>query len=86
MMLRRHPNVFECDLSGSVILFESGEGKYFRLNVTGRAIWAMLCGPRSVDEITEDLGRTYNVDRESCHSTVHAWASEMVAHHLLIQE
>ncbi|MCX0404341.1 lasso peptide biosynthesis PqqD family chaperone [Clostridium perfringens] len=58
------------ELNKEKIMMDLDKGKYFMLNETGSAIWDTINEPKSVSEIIESIIKEYDIDRETCESTV----------------
>ena len=63
---------------GAVILHMRTK-RYYSLNETGVAIWSMLEGGRSIDDIVASLVATYEIDREPAAAAVAEMLSELAS-------
>ena len=58
-------------------------GAYFEFNVVGTEIWNMLAEPRCVDEIFDELSRTFDVDAKAIARDVSPFLQDLIKHGLL---
>jgi len=48
------------EVSGSLLLFNMDDGRYYTLNDVGRRVWELCDGSRSLSEIAIDLSNEYD--------------------------
>ena len=67
-----HPikNLDVTDLSGEKVMIDFSTGKYFLLKGSANDIWDMLEDNISVKTIKENLMEIYDVDEETCLSSI----------------
>ena len=67
-----HPikNLDVTDLSGEKVMIDFSTGKYFLLKGSANDIWDMLEDNISVKTIKENLMKIYDVDEETCLSSI----------------
>jgi hypothetical protein len=58
------------DLNGEKVMMNLDKGQYFALNQVGGRIWDIIDKPASVKEITDTLIKEYDIDEETCISSV----------------
>jgi hypothetical protein len=58
------------DLNGEKVMMNLDKGQYFALNQVGSRIWDIIDKPASVKEITDTLIKEYDIDEETCKSSV----------------
>jgi hydroxymethylpyrimidine pyrophosphatase-like HAD family hydrolase len=58
------------DLNGEKVMMNLDKGQYFALNQVGSRIWDIINKPASVKEITDTLIKEYDIDEETCKSSV----------------
>ena len=65
------------DLSGEKVMIDFSTGKYFLLKGAANEIWDMLAEDISVDEIKDKLMEIYDVDEETCLTSVKNFLQQM---------
>lgn len=65
-IFKRSPKVVAATIGEAAFLLHIEDWVYLELNESGSGIWALLEDNRSVDQIVDDLSRSFNVDRELC--------------------
>lgn len=58
------------DLAGEKVMIDFESGKYFLLKGVANDIWEMIQEPISLDEMVSKLLAEYDIDQETCESSV----------------
>ncbi len=66
------------DLAGESVILSLKNGTYYGLNELGSVIWEFIQEPKTVADICESILQDYEVDSETCKSSVHALLSDLV--------
>ena len=72
-LVRRSPEIVSSSLDEALLFMSVSTGRYLMLEGTGRDIWDLIDGKRRVGEIVAELGRTYDVEAETCRRDVLAF-------------
>lgn len=54
------------EVDRTVVMMSLAQGMYFGLEGAGSRIWALLDGPRSAAQLSEQLQREFDVDGPTC--------------------
>lgn len=65
------------DLSGEKVMIDFSTGKYFLLKGSANEIWDMLVDDITVGEIKENLMKIYDVDNDTCLTSVQQFLAQM---------
>jgi len=65
------------DLSGEKVMIDFSTGKYFLLKGSANEIWDMLVHDITVGEIKENLMKIYDVDNDTCLTSVQQFLAQM---------
>jgi hypothetical protein len=58
------------ELGGEAVVLNLATGTYYGLNETGARVWSLLAVPTSVDAVCRQLEAEFEVDPETCETTV----------------
>lgn len=62
----KNKNIIDGELDQNQVMLDIEKGKYFGLNPVGKRIWDLLDQPKTFDEITDNLLKEYQVDKQIC--------------------
>lgn len=65
------------DLSGEKVMIDFSTGKYFLLKGSANEIWDLVANDISVREICNSLMEVYDVDAETCMTSVQDFLMQM---------
>jgi hypothetical protein len=82
-MVSRRENVIACNLMEETVLLDLQSGVYFGLDPVGTRIWALMGSPRRVTDICDDLLQEFEVDPQTCESSVRQFVSELAGRQLV---
>jgi hypothetical protein len=57
---RRQAAILKQDVSGSLLLFDMGDGHYYALNAVGARVWDLCDGARSVSDVIAILSAEFD--------------------------
>ncbi len=80
---QRRSAVVSSDLNDETVLLDLESGIYFGLNQVGASIWRLIETPRTVEQIQEELGKEYDIDRDSCSAAVQQFLAQLAAKNLI---
>jgi Coenzyme PQQ synthesis protein D (PqqD) len=66
------------DLAGESVILNLKNGTYYGLNELGSVIWEFIQEPKTVADICENILQEYEVDTETCYSSVQALLVDLV--------
>lgn len=66
------------DLAGESVILNLKNGTYYGLNELGSVIWEFIQEPKTVAAICESILQEYEVDLETCESSIQALLSDLV--------
>ncbi len=66
------------DLAGESVILNLKNGTYYGLNELGSVIWEFIQQPKTVADICDSILEDYEVDSETCASSVQALLSDLV--------
>ena len=69
-VLQARPTALAERLGDEIAILDPDSGLYFGLNEVGARVWELLREPKSVQAITEELLKEYEVDRDRCQASV----------------
>ena len=72
-IIRRSPEIVSSALDEALLFMNISSGHYLMLEGSGRDIWDLIDGERRVDDIVDEIGRTYDVEAETCRRDVLAF-------------
>ncbi|MCW5980621.1 MAG: PqqD family protein [Bryobacteraceae bacterium] len=85
--LKPHKDVIHTKLAnGEVVLLHLGSESYFSLNETGSAIWTLLDGNATLEQIAGEIESRYEVSPEQALASVAELAEQLVAQKLATLE
>ena len=58
------------DIDGDKVMMDLEKGQYFALNSVGSRIWEEIQSPVKISDVVDTLLYEYDVDRETCESSV----------------
>jgi hypothetical protein len=76
-IVSRRENVIACNLMEETVLLDLQSGVYFGLNPVGTRIWALMGSPRRLNDIRDELLEEFDVDAETCESSVRQFVNEL---------
>lgn len=82
-VLAHADNVLMTDSGDMKVLMSMDTGQFVELNHTGRAIWELLDGHRTLAQVVDELQRAYAVPRDECETEVSAFADGLLAENLV---
>ncbi len=68
------------------VVLNLGTGQYYRLNAVAARAWAELRTPRGMEEVSDQLTRVFEVDRETLDADLAALFEDFERLGLLIRE
>lgn len=80
---KRNPDVAE-KIGSITMLFDAAAGRLFELNETGKSVWVMCDGRRTVSEIAEALGAEYEGSPSEMLKDVSSFVAKMLELNLLM--
>ena len=66
------------DLAGESVILNLKNGTYYGLNELGSVIWEFIQEPKTVADICENILQDYEVDAQTCSSSVQALLVDLV--------
>ena len=63
--MRRRTGIASAQVHGETVLLDLQHGKYYSLNGTGAAVWALLDEPRTATELCAALLERFDVEPET---------------------
>jgi Coenzyme PQQ synthesis protein D (PqqD) len=66
------------DLAGESVILNLKNGTYYGLNELGSVIWEFIQEPKTVADICENILQEYEVDAETCLSSVQTLLVDLV--------
>jgi Coenzyme PQQ synthesis protein D (PqqD) len=66
------------DLAGESVILNLKNGTYYGLNELGSVIWEFIQEPKTVADICANILQDYEVDAETCSSSVQALLVDLV--------
>lgn len=66
------------ELAGEKVMIDFATGSYIMLKGTANAIWDMLKVGITVEEVVDNLLKEYDVDRETCMTSVCEFINNLV--------
>lgn len=75
--IRLIKNLNVTDLAGEKVMIDFSTGKYFLLKGVANDIWDYIQTSITISEIEEKLLTEYEVDRDTCHTSVLAFLEQM---------
>jgi len=85
-IFKRSPKVVAATIDATTFLLHVEDWVYLELNESGSGIWCFLDEGRSVEEIVEDLSRSFNVDHEVCVRETLEFLATLAEKHFVIRE
>jgi hypothetical protein len=71
------------DLAGESVILSLKNGTYYGLNELGSVIWEFIQEPKTVANICEVILRDYEVDSETCESSIQSLLSDLLEAQLI---
>jgi len=72
------PDVVSCQLQDQTVLLDTRQGSYFTLNPVAAECWGLLGVSRGLDELTEQIAQSYEIDAAECRVDIAALLTELV--------
>ena len=69
-VITKNKEIDDADLDGEKVMMNLDKGQYFMMNEVGSRIWELIEGNTPIVNIIEALTNEYDVDEETCESTV----------------
>ena len=79
----RTPGVLEAEVDGERVLMHPTDYTYYGLSDTGAAVWALVDGERSVDDIVAALTEQYEGDPAVIAADVRTFVTGLESGHLV---
>lgn len=76
-------NQVSSDLAGESVILNLKNGTYYGLNEVGSAIWELIQEPKTVGGIYEAILQDYEVDAETCESSVQSLLCDLLEAQLI---
>jgi len=70
-------------IEGQAILIDLEEGEVVRLNPVGAEIWSAIDGTRTVEDIVNRIGYTFEVSQRKAKRDVHRFIKSLLRHKLV---
>lgn len=67
-----------------IFLYDPAEERYFHLNSTAAAVWERLTEPKTASDLASDLVEFYEVDIETCSSSVTSVLNYLLDSNLIV--
>lgn len=71
------------DLEGEAVMMDIDKGKYYNFNSVGSRIWELIEKPISVEEITAELLKEFDIDEKKCEASVINFINRLNANELI---
>jgi hypothetical protein len=84
-IFKRSPEVVAATVGEKSFLLHIQDWVYLELNESGSAIWELLDEGKPVDQVVDDLGQDFNVDRELCTQDTTEFLATLEAKHFVIR-
>jgi hypothetical protein len=84
--ISRITGVLEAEVDGDRVLMHPDDFSYFGLSETGSAVWLLVDGTRSVDDIVASLSEEYDAGPDTIRADVLAFLEGLDAAHLIAYE
>ena len=69
-VITKNQEIDDTDLDGEKVMMNLDKGQYFMMNEVGSRIWELIEGNTPIVNIIAALTNEYDVDEETCESTV----------------
>jgi Coenzyme PQQ synthesis protein D (PqqD) len=66
------------DLAGESVILNLKDGTYYGLNELGSVIWEFIQEPKTVADICDSILQEYEVDADTCNSSVQTLLNDLV--------
>jgi hypothetical protein len=66
------------DLAGESVILNLKDGTYYGLNELGSVIWEFIQEPKTVADICDSILQEYEVDTDTCNSSVQTLLNDLV--------
>lgn len=76
--------IFET-IDDEIILIHLRTGNYFSIDGTGRAVWALLAQPQTLDSIVGQLALRYAADAATLRAGVQPFIADLLAQELIVR-
>ena len=73
------------EIDGEVIALEARDSTYVAANGAGTRLWHALVAGSTRERLTDELVRTYDIDRERAAADVDAFLAQLAAQGLLLR-
>lgn len=77
-LYRRTPSAQITEFDNNAVVLDLSSDTYYALNATGLLVWSQLLDGRTVDEVTDTVAATYQVERTAVASDVHRMVQDLV--------
>ncbi len=81
----RYEGIVTQEVSGSLVLFNMNNGRYFALDDVGARVWQLGVGAKSVSEVIAILARDYDVPLATIRQDVLELFRDLVDECLVVQ-
>jgi hypothetical protein len=86
IIFERSPEVVAATVGEKSFLLHVNDWVYLELNESGSRIWELLGVGKPVEQVVEDLGRDFNVDRALCASDTSEFLELLEAKHFVVRQ
>lgn len=85
MTYQINPTLIQQPVQDQLILLDPVREKYLQLNPMGIRMMALLCATGSLDQTATAITKEFDVNAETARRDVARIASELLEHHILLQ-
>jgi hypothetical protein len=86
IIFKRSPKVVAAAVDDKAFLLHIEDWVYLELNESGSRIWELLDDGKSAAQIVEDLGQSFNVNREVCALDTSEFLATLEEKHFVTRE
>uniref|UniRef100_A0A7C3ILZ5 PqqD family protein n=1 Tax=Candidatus Methanomethylicus mesodigestus TaxID=1867258 RepID=A0A7C3ILZ5_9CREN len=83
MRPKRNPDVAE-KIGAMTMLFDASAGRLFELNETGKRVWIMCDGKKTVKEIADAIKAEFGDEARNANDEVASFVAKMIEFNLLL--
>jgi hypothetical protein len=81
----QNKKVIQSKIGDEVVMLDMDSGFYFGLNSVASIIWGMLEKAISFEEVTNELMKEYNVDRQTCENDTRSFWNQLLERNIIKQ-
>jgi hypothetical protein len=78
----RNKDVLGSLVDNEYVIFSSNNGEYYGLNSVASRVWESMHTPKTIQDISEELIREFDVEKEECERYVIQFVHELIEHDL----